>query len=87
MKNIVAYAWFTARTTVGIVIYQNDMKVFKAVIGKADGLDEDLDIKDVADYGAKFSLAAAVLAIGEFGVITDRDAMKELKDSFKPKEE
>ena len=87
MKHLIAYAWFNSRTQIGIVCYYNDVKEFKAVIGNAVGVDLDVDLQDIADWGSKFPLDAAVLAIEQQGSVNDMGAWNELKKSLNPSSE
>lgn len=65
MKKIIAYRWFGGRTTIGIVVYQNDIKVLKAVMTSVPGHNEAIDIETIVDHGSKVSKEVAIAAIDD----------------------
>ena len=57
--NILQSIWITAQTTIGVVLYENDVNEQQGVISAVDGFNEESDRQHVADYGAKLSFAQA----------------------------
>ena len=52
-KKILETFWISGAETIGIVAIKNDMDEIKFYIGKGQGLDSDIDIQRIIDYGAK----------------------------------
>ena len=68
MRKILAVVWFQHnRFNFGIVITQNSIGEHKAWIGIAFGINEKIDMINIAENGAKFPLTAARMAINESG--------------------
>lgn len=52
--------WFTSRTTVGIVLCQDDVtETYKCYIGAGSGVSAAQDVMDIMNWGAKYPLDAA----------------------------
>lgn len=68
MKTVTHVCWFThLNQTIGIIIVNNSMNEKKAYLGTCTGLDEFLDMKMIAEYGAKFSVEAAEIVMKDKG--------------------
>lgn len=59
MRNIIQKAWFSGKDTVGAVLIQTDTGKYKAYIGIAMGLDEEIDAQYIAERGAKLPITIA----------------------------
>jgi len=72
-RTVNAWAWYTdRRNTFGVVICTNEAGERKAYIGHLKGNDNSFeDLKHIVDTGAKFSLAAAEIAVREQGTVRD----------------
>lgn len=72
MKTVTHVCWFThLNTTIGILIVKNAMNEERSYIGTCTGLDEFLDMKMIAELGAKFNLEAAKILMNEKGQRVD----------------
>jgi len=66
-KSIVGYVWFTSTNCVGIVLTRTEQEEYKAFIGLASGKNIQRDIRQIADWGAKFPYREAISLITQFG--------------------
>ena len=77
---IIDSVWFNeigSIRPIGIVVYENDMKEIKIVIGTGRGYNQKIDEKDIAKRGAKFPFTEVINSIGE--VI--REAIRERNEN------
>ena len=56
--------WFCGRTNVGIVKVNDEFEGVKYYIAAVSGLDEDSDIKFIADWGSTFPKSAGDVLFG-----------------------
>ena len=72
MKTVTHVCWFTnLNCTIGIIIVENSMKELKSYIGVAPSQNEFIDMKMIAEYGAKFPIEAAQMLMNEKGQKVD----------------
>ena len=78
---LVAYRWFTGRHCIGVVLYQNNYGVFKAVMTRVEGVNHKDDLQTIMDYGSKIPKAMALGALldGQ-GTIEDITLLNEYKN-------
>ena len=69
MRKIISVAWFEhSGQTFGIVITSRDGEPLnRAYIGVVAGVDEKKDMINIANYGAKFPLEAAMIVVERRG--------------------
>lgn len=84
---IIAYTWFTALTTVGIIVCKNQMGEFKAFINCAEGTNEEVDLERIKDWGCHFPLREAVSVCNTQGTIKDQASFTEIKNILKQQQE
>lgn len=60
MKKIIAKEWRSAKNTVGIVAVEQFNGRWRAYIGPAFTLSEDVDAQNIADNGAKLNKKEAI---------------------------
>jgi len=63
---LLGWVWFTSRATVGIVVCKNEVEE-KAYIAGVSGHNENADINDIMNWGAKFPLEEAISLINRSG--------------------
>jgi len=68
MNTIEGIAWFTGRSTIGIVQISNSSKEKKAYIASVNGLNEKLDAVFIAQNGVKFPIDEAISIIEKRGI-------------------
>lgn len=72
MSKPIGYVWYSARSTVGIVLgYNQTEKELRAWIASILGLNEQDDIQFIMDHGAKFPVIEAQRLIMKSGTICD----------------
>ncbi len=65
LDNVINYRWSSGTRTIGMVAYKTTGG-WKAVIGIAKGIDEQEDVNNIADWGAKMSKFEATTFFPEF---------------------
>lgn len=82
---LLGWVWFTSRSTVGIVLCKNEVEE-KAYIMGVPGHDEQSDLKQIMDWGAKFPVDVAKTLISRFGTLKNQepaeDPIEKLNELF-----
>lgn len=61
---VLGVRWFSGRGCVGLVRVQMPYEGIQYYIGPADGLDEEMDVVQIAEWGARFPDDAGDLLFG-----------------------
>jgi len=61
---VLGVRWFSGRGCVGLVRVNMPYEGIQYYIGPADGLDEDIDVMQIAEWGARFPDDAGDLLFG-----------------------
>jgi hypothetical protein len=65
MSEFIEAEWFSGLKSVGAVLLYSEHYGFKCYIGVAEGFDKKLDIKHIAEHGAKMPAAYAAGLFGD----------------------
>lgn len=64
LPEVLGVRWFSGRGCVGLVRVNMPYEGIQYYIGPADGLDEQLDVLQITEWGARFPDAAGDLLFG-----------------------
>lgn len=66
--------WFTGRSTVGIVMAEDELGDVFYLIGTGDGLNETIDVNLITSFGARFPERLGDLLFGRVPTVAKRPA-------------